>query len=125
MVSIICCKWKICFNCTISGYGGDCPEGVPVEFGLLSILAAFGVSFGILYMALTIILGGRRRRDLVEDVCEDASGTFGGLGCHLEQFVSGEESGIWLRLADLLWHGESVCGRVKLEPQSSIIFGLL
>ena len=98
---------------------------MPVEFGLLSILAAFGVSFGILYMALTIILGGRRRRDLMEDVCEQASGTLGGLGCHLEQFVSGEESGIWLRLADLLWHGESARGRVKLEPQSSIIFGLL
>ena len=37
----------------LSGHGGHCPEGVPVEFGLLTILAAFGAAFGILYRALT------------------------------------------------------------------------
>ena len=45
------------------GYGHtSCPQGVPIEFALLSILAAFGVAFGILYTALTIITMGRRRR---------------------------------------------------------------
>lgn len=45
------------------GYGHtSCPQGVPIEFALLSILAAFGVAFGILYTALTIITGRRRRK---------------------------------------------------------------
>ena len=45
-----------------SGYG-HCPEGIPVEFALLSILAAFGVSFGLLYRALTLKVPGRRKRE--------------------------------------------------------------
>ena len=45
-----------------SGGGGYCPEGVPVEFALLSILAAFGVAFGFLYRALTLTTGGRKKR---------------------------------------------------------------
>ena len=40
-----------------------CPDGVPLEFALLSLLAAFGVAFGVLYVALTMATG-RRRRDL-------------------------------------------------------------
>ena len=47
-----------------SGYGSSCPEGIPVELALLSILAAFGVAFGILYTALTLITGGRRKREI-------------------------------------------------------------
>ena len=48
-----------------SGHSGHgCPEGIPVEIGLLSILAAFGVAFGVLYMALTQITGRRRRRSV-------------------------------------------------------------
>ena len=47
------------------GYGHQsCPAGVPVELALLSILAAFGVAFGVLYMALTQITGRRRRRSV-------------------------------------------------------------
>ena len=47
------------------GYGHQsCPAGVPVELALLSILAAFGVAFGVLYMALTQITGKRRRRSV-------------------------------------------------------------
>lgn len=47
-----------------SGYGSSsCPEGIPVELALLSILAAFGVSFGLLYTALTLITGGRKKRE--------------------------------------------------------------
>jgi len=44
-----------------SGYG-HCPEGIPVEFALLSILAAFGVSFGLLYRTLTLVTAGGRKR---------------------------------------------------------------
>ena len=47
------------------GYGHQsCPAGVPVELALLSILAAFGVAFGVLYTALTQITGRRRRRSV-------------------------------------------------------------
>ena len=48
-----------------SGHGGYCPEGIPAEFALLSILAAFGVAFAVLYRALTLTTGGmkRKRRD--------------------------------------------------------------
>ena len=92
-----------------SGYGGSCPEGIPVEFGLLSILAAFGVAFGVLYMALTIITGKRKKRSLEDEeegACE-ASSIQGYYGCHLQNFMSGHESSVWFHLADVLWHGES------------------
>lgn len=46
----------------------SCPEGIPVEFALLSILASFGVAFGILYRALTLITNVRRRKR--EDVTQ-------------------------------------------------------
>ena len=49
-----------------SGYGGDhyCPEGIPVETALFAILGAFGLAFGILFMAITLITmpPGRRKR---------------------------------------------------------------
>ena len=50
-----------------SGYGYQhetsiCPEGVPVEFALLLLLAAFGVAFGVLYRALTLTTGKRKKR---------------------------------------------------------------
>ena len=52
-----------------SGYGYEpihtsfCPDGVPLEFALLSLLAAFGVAFGVLYVALTMAGRKRRRRE--------------------------------------------------------------
>lgn len=49
-----------------SGHGGYCPEGIPAEFALLSILAAFGVAFGVLYRALTLTTGSKRRRRNIE-----------------------------------------------------------
>ena len=42
--------------------GGGCEQGVPTELALLSILAAFGISFGILYMAATTNMARRRKR---------------------------------------------------------------
>jgi hypothetical protein len=46
-----------------SGYGEYCDEGIPTEAALLSLLAAFAVSFGILYRASTTNTG-RKKRDL-------------------------------------------------------------
>ena len=49
-----------------SGYGKSdyyCPEGIPVETALFAVLAAAGLAFGILFMAITMItMGGRRKR---------------------------------------------------------------
>ena len=103
---------EICTEPNASGYGGDCPEGIPVEFGLLAILAAFGVAFGVLYTALTIQLGGRRKKRSGDDWEEDAScltadATFHGFyGCHFSNFLREKEGSPWHRLADILWHGK-------------------
>ena len=45
-----------------SGYGGYCPEGIPVETAIFGLLAAFGVAFGILYRAVTLKTAGRRKK---------------------------------------------------------------
>jgi hypothetical protein len=45
-----------------SGSGHYCPEGIPVETAIFAILGAFGVAFGILFRAVTLITGRRRRR---------------------------------------------------------------
>jgi hypothetical protein len=45
-----------------SGYGGYCPQGIPVELALCLLLGAFAITFGILYRAVTKITGGRRRK---------------------------------------------------------------
>ena len=98
-----------------SGGGGYCPEGIPVELGLLTILAAFGVAFGILYRALTVKTGRRRKRsDFWDDddgSCE-AGGVTGFLGCRMSHLVTGSEGSSWYKVADLLWHGESLAGRL-------------
>ena len=51
-----------------SGHGGYCPEGIPVEFALLSLLGMFGVAFGFLYRALTMTTQTRKRRSNSEGV---------------------------------------------------------
>ena len=47
-----------------SSGGGYCPDGIPVETAILGLLGAFGVAFGVLYRALTITTGGRKKRDI-------------------------------------------------------------
>ena len=100
-----------------SGYGGHCPEGIPVEFGLLTILAAFGVAFGILYRALTLKVG-RRRRSVTDggerEVCDDIT-ISGFVGCQLEQFMEGKDDSPVYHLADILWHGELIFESVKKQ----------
>ena len=86
---------------------------------MLSILAAFGAAFGILYMGLTIKLGSSRRKrrsDLTSGgFCEASGGTIQGFyGCHLTNFISGdttrdgEDGNFWFHAADLMWHGELI-----------------
>ena len=71
-----------------------CPDGVPLEFALLSLLAAFGAAFGILYVALTQAQGRRRRS-------------------------GGTSQGSFLlfntEFADLLWTGRQSSGRASLK----------
>ena len=50
-----------------SGYGGYCPEGIPVEIAILSLLGAFAVAFGILYRAVTLKTAGRRKKRKVTE----------------------------------------------------------
>ena len=77
------------------GYGHtECPQGIPVEFALLSILAAFGVAFGVLFMALTQQTMGRRRRRSTDGDGEDVD-TEGG--------VVGD---LAFKFGDILWAGE-------------------
>ena len=48
-----------------SGGGGYCEEGIPTEGALLALLAAFAVSYAVLYMAATTNMAtGRKKRDL-------------------------------------------------------------
>ena len=107
-----------------SGDGHYCPEGVPVELGLLSILAAFGVAFGVLYIALTIATGRRRKRSLEREVvgawgsCE-ASDMQEFVGCKVDHLVGANTS--FYKLADLLWHGELTQVLHKIIPKQSII----
>ena len=86
-------KSDVMYGSFSGGGHSSCPAGIPVEFALLSILAAFGVAFGVLYQALTIITGRRRKRDVPE------LGEGGEIG-------PDPEVGILFRFADVLWLGE-------------------
>ena len=86
-------KSDVMYGSHSGGGHSSCPAGVPVEFALLSILAAFGVAFGVLYQALTIITGRRRKRNAVDSE-EDA------------EREPESEVGFVFRFADFLWLGE-------------------
>ena len=87
-----------------SGYGhSECPQGIPIEFALLSILAAFGAAFGILYVALTQQTMGRRRRRSVE-VGQAGHGEL--VHQHQHQHAEEEEVAVSLKLADIFMLGE-------------------
>ena len=89
------------------GYGHtECPQGIPVEFALLSILAAFGVAFGVLFMALTQQTMGRRRRRSTGDGDDDDGGEEAGLGGDLA-----------FRFGDILWAGEKVDQHIYVKTQ--------
>ena len=58
-----------------SGYGGYCPEGIPVEQAIFGILAAFAASFAFLFMAVTMITDPRRRRKKRAELGDDEIST--------------------------------------------------
>ena len=92
------------------GYGHtECPQGIPVEFALLSILAAFGVAFGVLYMALTLQTMGRRKRSTGEAGEGEGEEQYGG--------------DLAFKFGDLLWAGELLCFRP--DPQPNIALPLI
>ena len=66
-------------------------QGIPIELALLSILAAFGAAFGVLYVALTQQTMGRRRRRR------------SGSEVHEEE----ERVAVSVKLADIFMFGES------------------
>ena len=86
---------------TASGYGEYyCPEGVPVETALFLLLGAFGLAFGALFRAITLITGGRRKRRSV------------GVEEGNSSLLSEEDSLPFVNLAaDMLWSG-----RLKYLP---------
>ena len=99
-----------------SGFGGHyCPEGVPVELGLLSILAAFGVAFGVLYIALTLTTAGRRKKRSKEDeqdlVCR-ADDVEQAIGCKVAHLTAANPR--LGKIVDLVWHGESISTNYQL-----------
>ena len=68
--------WKFIINLSdlyagASGGGGYCESGVDVEVAILSVLAAFGVSFAILYMASTTNTGRKKRELTISDQISD------------------------------------------------------
>ena len=98
------------------GYGYEqvftsfCPDGVPLEFALLSLLAAFGVAFGVLYVALTM-----GKRSLARDIDDEKE--YDG---DIIMFLGSQ-------LADLLWSGTSVQSISSAHgnlTQQSVIFVL-
>ena len=85
-----------------SGYGGYCPEGIPAELAILGLLGAFAVAFGVLYRAVTLKTGGRRKR-------RDTEGSMDYVG----------------KLQDFIWIGELMLSRFRNENQCKdfILFG--
>ena len=105
-----------------SGYGHtECPQGIPIEFALLSILAAFGAAFGILYVALTQQTMGRRRRRSAG--FEEAEVDDNGQLSHHHGEEEEEDVAVSAKLADIFMLGEllkgapKVSGSVKNEDQ--------
>ena len=49
------------------GYS-TCPEGIPAETAILTLLGAFGLAFGILYRAVTLAGRRRKKRDIISNV---------------------------------------------------------
>ena len=98
------------FTATGTGPGTYyCSDGVPVELGLLTILAAFGVAFGVLYRGLTLKTGRRRRRSEAGsddqswgvEGCKDLESKQELIFCKFDHLL-GSDSGLFR----FFWHGE-------------------
>ena len=57
------------------GNGHGCEQGIPVDAALLATLAAFAVSFAVLYMASTTNMAKRKKRATISDYIMDVMWT--------------------------------------------------
>ena len=87
-----------------SGYGHYCPEGIPVEQAIFALLAAFAVAFGILFRAVTLITGKRRRKRALDGSLVDTSLDPQGLRFEGEESISFIED-VQMKAADFFWWG--------------------
>ena len=80
-------------NVAASGYSHEyyCPEGIPVETALFALLAASALAFGILFMAITAITGGRKKREATT----------------YDYGINGRSINYSVMLTSLLWQGMS------------------
>ena len=81
-------------NSAASGYGHEvyCPEGIPVETALFATLAASGLAFGILFMAVTMITMPPMKRKKRGGAAPSA-------------YVENNDSPISIVISDLIWEG--------------------
>ena len=82
------------YGSSSSGYGHYCPEGIPVETALFAVLAAAGLSFGALFMTVTMITGARRKRKRRSGEAESS----------LHQ-ISGDDDSPFQMLSAFIWEG--------------------
>ena len=75
-----------------SGYGHElyCPEGIPVETALFALLGAAALSFGILFMEITMITGAKRKKRDTRTSYDNIDET---------------ENDYFIRLTDIAWKG--------------------
>ena len=75
-----------------SGYGHEvyCPEGIPVETALFALLGAAALSFGILFMEITMITGAKRKKREIK---------------RYDDFDNMLDNGYFSGLSDLAWQG--------------------
>lgn len=75
-----------------SGYGHElyCPEGIPVETALFALLGAAALSFGILFMEITMITGAKRKK-------RDTRISYDN--------IHEPENDYFIRLTDVVWQG--------------------
>ena len=84
------------YGSSSSGYGHYCPEGIPVETALFAVLAAAGLSFGALFMTVTMITGARRKRKRRSGEAESS----------LNQIInSGDDDSPFQMFSAFIWEG--------------------
>ena len=85
------------YGSSSSGYGHYCPEGIPVETALFAVLAAAGLSFGALFMTVTMITGARRKRKRRSGEAESS--------LHQIHQISGDDDSPFKIFSTFIWEG--------------------
>ena len=87
------------YGSSSSGYGHYCPEGIPVETALFAVLAAAGLSFGALFMTVTMITGARRKRKRRSGESESS------LHQILNNYIDGDDDSPFQMFSAFIWEG--------------------